>query len=187
MVAAARQRATGVQRRGVWDNALGQQTKAERIREINKMAKRTLLITPLLTLVVAAGALAAGPLHGKTYKTTTPNTGNNSRNQRAGIPSVPLVLKVSGNGKTVTVSFPSNTPILYCTTKKELAVQSTKPAKIARNGSFVAKVGQRFSAGPGEPAVLQVVSGTFSGHTVHGTIRTEAPPCGGTASFTAKV
>ncbi len=154
--------------------------------EIDKMAKRALPITLLLALVLAAGALAAGPLHGKTYKTTTPSTGYNERNQKAGITPVPMTLKVSGNGKTVTVHFGSTTPLLYCGTKKLLEVQSTQPAKISHSGSFTAKVAERFSPGVGEPPILQVVTGSFSGHSVHGTIRTEAPPCGGYANYSAK-
>ena len=150
------------------------------------MAKRVLLTTLVLTVASAAVAFAAGPLHGKTYKTTTPGTGTNSRNESARIPSVPMTLKVSGNGKTVTVHFGSSTPILYCTDKQQLQVQSTKPAKISHNGSFTAKIDERFSPGIGEPAIVQVVTGKFSGATVHGTIRTEAPPCGGTAAFSAK-
>lgn len=150
------------------------------------MARRVLLTTLVLIVASAAVALAAGPLRGKTYKTTTPSTGTNSRNESASIPAVPMTLKVSGNGKTVTVHFASNTPILYCTDKQQLQVQTSKPAKISGNGSFTAKVDERFSPGIGEPAIVQVVSGKFSGATVHGTIRTEAPPCGGTTSYTAR-
>lgn len=151
------------------------------------MAKRALPITLLLALVFAAGALAAGPLHGKTYKTTTPSSGYNQRNQKAGISPVPMTLKVSNNGKTVTVHFGSATPLLYCGTAKLLQVQATSPAKISGNGSFTAKVGERFKPGVGEPPIVQVVTGTFSGNRVHGTIKTEAPPCGGSTSYSAKV
>lgn len=150
------------------------------------MAKRALPISLLLALVFATGALAAGPLNGKTYKTTTPSTGYNQRNQKAGINQVPMTLKVSGNGKTVTVHFGSNEPLLYCGTKDLLEVQTTSPAKISHNGSFTAKVGERFKPGVGAPAIVQVVTGTFSGHSVHGTIKTEAPPCGGSTNYSAK-
>lgn len=151
------------------------------------MAKRVLPITLLLALVLAAGALAAGPLHGKTYKTTTPSSGYNSRNQKAGISPVPMTLKVSGNGQTVTVHFGSATPLLYCGTNRLLQVQTTKAAKISHNGSFTAKIEEGFNkATPGERAILQVVTGTFSGHSVHGTIRTEAPPCGGYTNYSAR-
>lgn len=153
--------------------------------EIYKMAKRALPITLLLALVFAAGALAAGPLNGKTYKTTTPSTGYNQRNQKAAINQVPMTLKVSGNGKTVTVHFASTEPLLYCGTKDLLEAQTTQPAKIS-HGSFTAKVGERFKPGIGEPPIIQVVTGSFSGHSVHGTIRTEAPPCGGYTTYSAK-
>lgn len=141
-------------------------------------------ITLALTLLLAATALAAGPLAGKTYKTVTPSTGLNEQHLRKHIAKSPMTLKVSGNGKTVTVHFSSVNPILYCLTKETLHTQTTTPAKIS-NGSFTARVGEGFHAKDKKPAIVQVVSGKFSGKTVRGTIKTEAEPCGGTTSFTA--
>lgn len=152
------------------------------------MARRTFVITLSLMLLLAGTALAAGALHGKTYKGSAASTGVSALGHRkpfAG--NTAIALSVASNGKTVKVSFPSNYVILYCNTTEHLHSQSTKPAKISSSGSFTAKVGERFRAPtPGEPAVTQVVTGHFSGGTVRGTIHTEAAECGGVTSFTAK-
>ena len=56
---------------------------------------------------------------------------------------------------------------------------------IASDGTFKAAVGERFAAGPGAPAIVQLVTGRFSGGAVRGTIHTRAGECGGVANFSA--
>src|SRR5208283_3292368 len=96
---------------------------------MRKMARRTLAITAALTLAISAGALAAGPLKGKTYQGKTSASGVNGEGQSQTIGVVGITLRVTASGKSVTVRFPSSSPILYCTSSKLLRVQSAKPAK----------------------------------------------------------
>ena len=150
------------------------------------MPHRTIaIITAPLTLLLATAAFAAGPLAGKTYSTTTPSYGYNEQHIRTHLHAGPLTLKVSGNGKTVTVHFSSDRAVLYCLATETLHLQTTSPAAISSSGSFTARVDEGFHAGDKKPAIVQVIAGKFSGRTVYGTIRTEAEPCGGTATFTA--
>ena len=139
-----------------------------------------------LALVISTAALA-GPLRGKTYQGQSASTGTNSAGHQVPLhPSGgPISLAVSSNGKNVTVHFPSHYAIIYCVTSEQLYGQTTKSTRIASNGTFRATVAERFSAGSGPAAITQVVTGKFSGRTVKGTIRTEAPPCGGSTSFSA--
>ena len=148
--------------------------------------RRTLAATFVLTLVVATSAFA-GPLGGKTYVGQTASTGTNSagRHLRLHPSASPVSLSVAHNGKTVTIHLSSHYALFYCVTTEALYGQSTKPAKISSNGSFRATVGERFTAGAGPPPVTEIVSGKFSGRRVSGTILTEAPPCGGTTTFSA--
>jgi hypothetical protein len=151
------------------------------------MAHRTLSITLLLTLAISVGAFAAGPLKGKAYEGRTASSGvdNEGQRQRLNVTG-PITLGVSASGKSVTVRLPSSSAILYCTTGQRLHSQSTKPAAISRSGSFRATIGERFSASSGPPAVVEVVTGQFSGNTVKGTIHTEAGECSGSTTFSAK-
>ncbi len=151
-------------------------------------AHRTLTVTLALTLAISAAALAAGPLKGKTYEGSTPTTGISSEGHhrltiRAG---GNIILRVSGNGSSVTVRFSSSHPVLYCNTLKALQVQSTHPARISSSGTFKASISERFVAGPGLPPIVQVVSGRFSGGRVSGSIQTQAGECGGVANFSAR-
>jgi hypothetical protein len=149
--------------------------------------RRILLIAPAFALAWSASALAGGPLRGKTYEGSVPSLGTESEGHR--VPthaSGKIVLRVSANGRSVSVRFSSTAPVLYCSTQQRLHSQSTHAASISGSGRFKAKVAQRFHAGPGEAAITQVVTGTFSGRTVKGTIHTQtAPECSGVASFTA--
>ena len=141
-----------------------------------------------LSLVVASAASAlAGPLKGKTYEGTTPTTGVTQEGHhrlllRAG---GRIILRVSKSGNSVTVRFSSSSPVLYCRTAGTLQVQSTKAARISSSGLFRASISERFKAGPGAPAIVQLITGRFSRRTVRGTIKTVAEPCSGSASFTA--
>jgi hypothetical protein len=149
--------------------------------------RRVLALAFALALLISTGALAAGALKGKTYQGKTASSGRDSEGhtQRFKAPGA-MSLHVAGSGRAVTVSFPSTVPLLYCFTKEQIQVQSTKPAKVSASGSFRATVEQRFVAGPGEPAIVQVVSGRFSGGNVTGTIRTEAAECSGSTTFSAR-
>lgn len=147
-------------------------------------ARRTLAITFALTLAGSAYALAAGPLKGKTYEGGVPSMGVDSEGHHQRTHATGnIVLRVASNGRSVSVRFSS--AILYCNTQEKLYSQATKPASISRSGTFTASIGERFSAGPGLPAIVQVVKGRFSGRSVKGTIDTQVPQCGGVASFSA--
>ena len=146
----------------------------------------TLAITLAIVMAGSASALAAGPLHGKTYEGGAPSSGVDSEGHRQRTHATGnVVLRVTGSGRSVTVRFSSSSPILYCITQQLVHVQTTKPAQISRGGAFRATIGERFAAGPGAPAMVQVVTGQFSGSTVRGTIHTQAGECSGTASFSA--
>ncbi|HTU77545.1 MAG TPA: hypothetical protein VMF09_02165 [Solirubrobacteraceae bacterium] len=152
-------------------------------------AYRALAVAFALTVVGASAAFAAGPQRGKTYEGSVPSTGTRSEGHHvvklhAG---GSIILRVAGNGKSVTVSFSSSSPVLYCNTTKSLKVQTTKPARISGSGAFSASIDERFAAGPGLPAIVQAVSGRFSGSTVSGTIQTNAAECSGRTSFSARV
>lgn len=147
-------------------------------------AYRTLLVTLALTAAASASALAAGAIKGRTYEGGAPSTGVSGGHRVRTHASGNIILRVAGNGRSVTVRF-SGAPVLYCTTQQQLHVQTTRPATISRSGTFTASVGQRFAAGPGPPAIVQVVSGRFSGGSVRGSISTHAAECGGVASFSA--
>lgn len=150
------------------------------------MARRSLAVALTLVLVLSTGALAAAVLKGKTYQGKTASSGVDSEGHQQRFKTVGTIsLHVASNGRSVTVSIPSTAPLLYCFTKEQIQVQSTKPAKVSASGSFRATVDQRFVAGPGEPAIVQVVTGRFSGRTVKGTIHTEAAECSGSTTFSA--
>jgi len=151
------------------------------------MRHRTLAISIALTLAIATSALAAGPLKGRTYQGGVPSTGISNRHHRVAVRAGGnVVLRVSGNGRSVSVRFSSPYPVLYCNTSKTLKVQRTKPARISGSGSFRASITQRFQVGPGPAPITQVISGRFSGRRVSGTIETQAAECGGRTSFSAK-
>jgi hypothetical protein len=149
-------------------------------------SQRTLLIALALALASATAALASEPLHGKTYEGGVPAYGVSEGHRLRTNTNGKIVLRVSRNGRSVTVHFTSKAPLLYCHTQQPLQVQSTKAASISKSGAFKASIGERFKAGPGPPSIVQVVVGQFSGRKVHGTIRTHASQyCGGAASFSA--
>jgi hypothetical protein len=157
-----------------------------RKRPTTHRPRRILALTFALALLISAGALAAGVLKGKTYQGKTASSGRDDEGHTQRFKAAAAIaFRVAGSGRSVTVSLPSTAPLLYCFTKETIQVQSTKPAKISGSGSFRATVDQRFVAGPGEPAIVQVISGRFSGGTVTGTIHTEAAECSGSTTFSA--
>jgi hypothetical protein len=173
-------------RRAVCDNAPRMHLRRE--GSTTKNARRTLAVTLALTLVGAAGALAAGPLKGKTYEGAAPSSGVDSRGHPQPTHTAGrIVLKVAGNGRSVAVRFSSSLPVFYCASEKALFDQTTGTSRISSGGAFRAKIDQRFTNSEGTPGIVQVVSGRFSGRKVTGTIHTEAGGCGGTATFTAAV
>jgi hypothetical protein len=146
----------------------------------------TLSITLALTLAGSAGALAAGPLNGKTYEGGAPSYGVNGEGHRLRTHATGnIVLRVAGSGRSVSVRFSSSAPVLYCNTQERVHVQSTHAASISGSGTFTAAVAERFRAGPGPPPIVQLVTGRFSGRSVKGTIHTRAAECGGVATFSA--
>jgi hypothetical protein len=146
---------------------------------------RTVCITLALALGCPASALA-GPLGGRTYTGSTPSSGVSVEGHRVRTyAGGSIVLRVSGDGRSVTVRFSSSIPLLYCRTQQRLRVQSTRPAPISSNGAFKATIAQRFVAGSGAPAIVQVITGHFTGASVHGAIRTQQPECGGIAGYSA--
>jgi hypothetical protein len=149
------------------------------------MAPRTIALTLALTLAIAAGALAAGPLKGKTYKGTTPKIGLSSEHNKTALVAHTISLKVSSNGKKVTVHLSFGHPLFYCQSKLETHFETTSAAKISSNGSFKATIQERFTNSVGGAPITQQISGKFSGSKVTGTIRTEADVCSGSVSFSA--
>ena len=148
-------------------------------------AHRTSAIALALTLAASAGALAAGPLGGRTYEGGAPSTGVSEGHRKRPHAGGNIVLRVSRSGRTVSVRFSSSAPVLYCNVREPVRVQSTHPASISGSGTFRAAIGERFRAGPGPPAIVQVVTGHFSGGSVRGTIYTRAAECSGVAGFSA--
>jgi opacity protein-like surface antigen len=127
-----------------------------------------------LALLLAAAALAAGALKGKTYR------GSLARNSEA------ITLKVAKNGKTVAVSVASAP--LYCQGGGGPTKQLTKPAAISKSGSFSATIGYEFTLNHTTNSHL-IIKGRFAGSKVSGSARSEfklAPSCDGSTSFSAK-
>jgi hypothetical protein len=152
----------------------------------SRLAPRVVGLTIALVLACVAGAVAAGPLKGKTYQGGAPSMGVDREGHRVRThASGNILLRVASNGRSVTVRFSSSNPVLYCVTQERIHVQTTKPAAISKSGNFSATIDERFSAGPGAPSIVQVVTGRFTGGTVKGQIRTQAPPCSGISSFSA--
>jgi hypothetical protein len=148
-------------------------------------SQRIFFLAAALSLAATASALA-GPLNGRTYEGGVPSSGVNLEGHRVATHAAGnIVLRVSGNGRTVSVHFSSSVPLLYCRTPQRLKVQSSRPAPISSNGAFKATISQRFLGGSGAPALVQVVTGHFSGGVVHGAIRTQHPECGGIAGYSA--
>lgn len=149
------------------------------------MASRTIALTFALTLALAAAALA-GPLKGKTYTGKTPTMGTESEHHdKIAIVAHSISLKVSSNGKKVSVHLNFGRPLFYCSTQEQVTVAETSPATISSSGSFKATIAERFSKSVGPAPISQVITGHFNGTTVTGTIRTEAAECSGSTNFTA--
>ncbi len=150
------------------------------------MASRTIALTIALTLALAVAAFA-GPMKGKTYKGSSATTGQESEHHKVKVASHSISLKVSSNGKKVSVKISFGRPLFYCSTQEQVHVAETSPATISSSGSFKATIQERFKKSVGPAPITQVVSGHFNGNKVSGTIRTEAAECSGSTSFSAHV
>ena len=149
--------------------------------------RRVMAVLTALALALPASALAGGALAGRTYEGGAPGWGVNREGHRLRTHATGnVVLKVSRSGRRLTVRFASNRPVLYCNTQQQIHVQSGRSASIKSDGTFKAAVGERFKAGPGPPAIVQVVRGRFKGSNVSGTISTHAAECGGSSRFSAR-
>lgn len=152
---------------------------------VKNIVYRALALAALATLAIGAVALA-GPLSGKTYRGHTGSSGTSREGFHESLSASTISLAVGSNGKAVYVRFSSSSPILYCETEEHLHTQSTKWAPISHSGTFRATIAERLGSGTsGAAPITQVVSGKFSGHTVKGTVQTQAAECSGTTSFSA--
>jgi len=149
---------------------------------MSKQLRRVLSLAAVVVLLTAVVALAAGPKKGATY------TGTTVQNKE------PITLKVSANGKSVTVGVLSAP--LYCEGGGAAERQITKPVPIAKDGSFKGTITYEFTPTHQKTTKLYV-SGKFSGKTVKGSARSEfglasagarskLKQCDGSTSFTAK-
>jgi hypothetical protein len=143
---------------------------------------RALVLAVLALVVAATAALAAGPKKGATYSGTIVQG------------KTTITLKVSASGKAVTVSVPSAP--LYCQGGGGPERQITKPAAIAKDGSFKGTITYEFTPTHKNTTKLYF-SGKFSGKSVKGSARSEfglispeahknLAQCNGSASFSAK-
>jgi hypothetical protein len=147
---------------------------------------RQLAVLALVPAIAGSGLALARPLKGRTYRGRTPSWGTNGEGRHVATHAFGgIALAVSGSGLSVTVHFTSSWPLLYCVIDQPLHSQSTKAVPVAANGTFKATIAQRFQGGPGAAALVQVVTGRFSGSSVKGTIHTRAAECSGSASFSA--
>jgi hypothetical protein len=149
---------------------------------MSKQLRRAASLAVVLLLLAAAAALAAGPKKGATYAGTTVQN------------KEPIALKVSHDGKSLTASV--QFAPLYCEGGGGGTRQLTKPASIARDGSFKATITYEFT--PTRQKVSKLyISGKFSGKSVKGSARSEfgllnaearakLKQCDGTTSFSAK-
>lgn len=153
------------------------------------MRKTTLALTLAcaVALAVVSSALG-GAIGGKKYVGGIPETGYKSEGHHVGRTDAHgglVSLRVARNGRSVLVRFTSSWPVLYCYPEKLIQVQSGRAARISSSGSFTASVEERFSPGPGLPAIVEVVTGHFKGRVVTGKIETRAPPCSGWTTYYA--
>jgi len=151
---------------------------------IRQVAAATVAV--VLALAPSASALPARALKGRTYAGKTATSYFDHEGEHSGGVVRALSLKVSSSGRTVTVAFAGGEPLFYCPAGAALVGQSTKPAVIAHTGAFKATVDEQLSPEPAT-ALVEIVTGRFAGHTVKGTIKTEAGSCSGSVGFSATV
>jgi hypothetical protein len=140
---------------------------------MTKQLRRVLVFVPVIVIASGAVALAAGPVRGGTYR------GNTAHGRDA------VTLKVSRNGRSVTVSVPS--PPGYSSGCGGVAVQKTRAAGISGRGTFSGSISYEFPL-TGTIVVKLSFSGKFSGRKVKGSVRSQyvySKACSGTTSFSA--
>jgi hypothetical protein len=148
---------------------------------MGRLLRRALGLAGLALILTAAVALA-GVKKGATYTGTLEHA------------KQPIALKVSQNGKSVAVSV--QFAPLYCEGGGGGEKQISKPAKIAKDGSFSASILYEFVPTHAKTTKLYV-KGKFNGKSAKGTARSEfglASPqaakelakCNGSTTFTAK-
>jgi hypothetical protein len=138
-----------------------------------KLARRVLALALVATMASGAIALASKPVKGATYTGATVHG------------KAPIELKVSANGKRVTVKMVS--PPLYCQGGGGPELQITKAVAISKSGSFKGSIAYEFRFTHKVTAHL-LFNGKFSGHTVTGSAQSEfalAKTCDGSTSFIA--
>jgi hypothetical protein len=131
--------------------------------------RRALVVIVVASLLSAAAALAAKPVKGATY------SGTISRG------SLPITLKVSGNGRSVKVNVPN--PPLFCQGGGGGTTQSTKAAAITNGGTFTAKISYVFK---GKVVFSAKVTGKFGaarGESGKITVTYKTASCSGTSSY----
>jgi hypothetical protein len=149
---------------------------------MSKQLRRAISLAAFVVLLCAAVALAAGPKKGATY------TGSTVQNKE------PITLKVSANGKSVRIGV--QFAPLYCQGGGAGERQITKPAAVAKDGSFKGLITYEFTP-THEKTTKLYVSGKFSGKKVKGSARSEfglisaqahsnLEQCDGSTSFSAK-
>ncbi len=149
---------------------------------MGRQLRRVLGIAVLAALATAAVAFAAGPKKGATY------SGKTVQGKQ------PIALKVSKNGKSVTISV--QVAPFYCEGGSAGEKQITTPATIAKDGSFSGSIAYEFVPTHTTTARLYV-TGKFSGKSVKGNARsvfgiqsvqatTELAKCDGSTTFSAK-
>jgi hypothetical protein len=142
---------------------------------MTKQLRRAVPLVPAIALATSAAALAAGPLKGHTYRGATAH-GRDA-----------ISLKVSGNGRAVSVSIP-NPPGYGGAGCAGPSVQRTRAARISGGGSFSGTINYEFAL-LRKTVVRVIFSGRFSGRSVRGTVRSQyvySRPCSGSTSFSAR-
>jgi hypothetical protein len=147
---------------------------------------RVACVLAFVSLALAAVAPAAGPRKGATYRGAMVQD------------KAPISLKVSRNGRFVTVS--ARFAPLFCFGVAVTERQITKPARIGRKGSFKAVIAYEFTLTHKRTSKLYVNGRFVTRRRVRGTARSEFPrfhlptnpsvtrpsPCNGTTTFSAR-
>jgi hypothetical protein len=132
------------------------------------------LLAAAAALAVTAGAAWAGAARNALY------SGHTAHGTR------PIYLRVSADGRSVTVDVPF--PPLFCQGGGGLERRITRPAPIAGDGSFRGSITYEYR--PNRRRNIRLTfSGRFSGRSARGAVRAEylrAPQCNGSTSYSAR-
>src|SRR6476660_4526911 len=106
----------------------------------NRPTRALVSVSVIALSCVTAAFAVAGPLKGKTYQGVGPSKGVDHEGHHVKTHAAGgIVLRVSGNGRSVTVRFSSAAPVLYCVTQERIHVQTSKAARISSSGKFTAR------------------------------------------------